>query len=130
MNQHDSLPVIGTVVCLPLQGLETTRVFSENVFSLPELTVEEEIILVELPNLSLFLIQEQSFESYTRKAGRSVSYPGTNNGTGVILSCAIKSPETLDATLTAASAHGGSIPKAAATDPDGHHWELAHSNRS
>lgn len=137
----DSLPVIGTVICLPVRDLDASQVFYENVFSLPELTIEEEMIVVELPGLSLFLIQEQTFESYTRKAGRSVSYPGAQDGTGVILSCAITSHETLDAMLTAAAAHGGAVAQEAADvpdtglylgyffDPDGHHWELAHANR-
>lgn len=143
MNQNaiDSLPVVGTVICLPVRDLDASRVFYENVFALPELTVEEEIIVIELPGLSLFLIQEETFDSYTRKAGRGVSYPGAKDGTGVIFSCAITSAKTLNAMLTAATTHGGTMAQEAATDPemglymgyffdpDGHHWELAHSNR-
>jgi len=135
-----SSKVVGTVVCLPVHDLDAALVFYRKVFGVPDLEVSDGIILVELPHLSLFLIEESTFESYSRKAGRGVSYPGA--GTGVILSCAIESAQALDGMLEAVASHGGSVVKQAAVeaetglyigyffDPDGHHWELAYSGES
>lgn len=132
--------VLGTVVCLPVRTLDTSLDFYRSVFDLPELSADDGIIAVELPGLSLFLIDEQVFDEYAGKAGRSAAYPGV--GAGVILSCAIASREELDTMLVAADAHGGTVPTPAGDDdamglylgyffdPDGHHWELAHSGRS
>lgn len=108
-----------------------------NIFGLPDLEVAEGIIAIEIPGLSLFLIEERTFESYSTKAGRDVTYPA--DGSSVILSCAIESRESLDTMLEVAVVHGGSVPRPAGIDedmglylgyffePDGHHWELAHS---
>jgi predicted lactoylglutathione lyase len=127
--------VIGTVVCLPVRDLDASLRFYTKVFGLPDLVEEEGMITVELPGLSLFLLGEDQFESYSGKAGRGVRYPDTD--VSVILSCAVGSQKDLDSMLTSALQHGGSVPKEAGHDdwtglylgyffdPDGHHWELA-----
>ncbi len=134
--------VVGTVVCLPVRSLDAALVFYRRVFGLPELAVEEGMITVELPGLSLFLLEEELFASYSRKAGRGVTYPSSETGTGAILSCAIATREMLDAMLEDAASHGGTLAGRGEADPstglylgyvfdpDGHHWELAHSSRS
>lgn len=141
MSEHPGSSVVGTVVCLPVRDLQVALRFYQGVFDMPDLVIEEGMITVELPGLSLFLLEEENFASYSRKAGREVSYPGDAAGTGVILSCAIATRENLDSMLAAAVDHGGGVPKPAAIDPevglylgyffdpDGHHWELAHSER-
>lgn len=135
-SETSTARVIGTVVCLPVRDLAAALGFYRAVFAFPDLEVDEGIVTVELPGLSLFLIEENTFESYTRKAGRTTAYPG---GTGVILSCAVASAKTLDDMLEAVAENGGTVPTPAAVDtamglylgyffdPDGHHWELAHS---
>lgn len=137
MSDDNSRKILGTVVCLPVRDLDASRAFYTEVFDLPDLTVEEGMITAELPNLSLFLIEEPAFESYSRKVGRGVNYPTTSSD--VILSCAIESQKGLDDILDAASDNGGTVAKRGSTDnetglyvgyffdPDGHHWELAHS---
>lgn len=129
--------VVGTVVCLPARDLDTSVAFYKQVFDLPELAAEGGIIVVELPNLSLFLIEEKEFESYSRKAGRGAQYPDAD--VSVILSCAIATREALDEMLDSVPRHGGRVVKQATMDeemglylgyffdPDGHHWEIAFS---
>lgn len=130
--------ILGTVVCLHVRNLDTALAFYTEVFGLPGLEIEEGMITVELPGLSLFLLGHEQFERYSVKAGRSVQYPDA--GVGVILSCAIESRERLDSMQEAALVHGGSVPRKTAPDdwtgpylgyvfdPDGHHWELAISD--
>lgn len=127
--------ILGTVVCLPSRDLEASLEFYRGVFDLPDLQVEEDIVTVELPNLSLFLMGASQFESYTLKAGRTVQHP--DPGTGVILSCAVETREGLDSMIASVPLHGGTVPVDATEDldlglyigyffdPDGHHWELA-----
>jgi len=52
---------------MPVQQLDKTLSFYKNVFGLPDLQVEEGMITVELPNLSLFLMEKGDFESYSKK---------------------------------------------------------------
>lgn len=123
-----------TVLCLPVNDPARTLAFYRNVFGYREAEIEEGIIALELPNLSLFLMEKDAFETYSRKAGRGAQLPGT--GAGLIVSCAMETKEAVDAMLEAAPAHGGAAPGKAAmdemsegymgyvSDPDGHLWEL------
>lgn len=43
-----------TVVCLPVQNLDKTLTFYKNIFGLPDIQIEEGVITLELPNLSLY----------------------------------------------------------------------------
>lgn len=127
--------ILGTVVCLPSNDLEASLDFYRGVFDLPDLQIDEDIVAVELPNLSLFVMGSAQFESYTLKVGRTVQRP--TGGTGVILSCAVETREGLDSMIASVPLHGGTVPVEAAEDadlglyigyffdPDGHHWELA-----
>lgn len=127
--------ILGTVVCLPARDLQASLDFYAGVFDLAGLQIEEDMVTVELPNLSLFLLGESQFESYSRKVGRGIQYSGRD--TGVILSCAVETQEGVDSMLASVPLHGGTVPIAASVDevndlyigyffdPDGHHWELA-----
>lgn len=80
-----------TIVCLPIQNLYNTLTFYKNVFGLPDIQIEEGMITVELPNLSLFLMEKNAFETYSRKASRGVQLPKDN--VGAIISCALLTKE-------------------------------------
>lgn len=43
------------------------------------------MITLEFPNLSLFLMEQEAFEAYSKTAGRGVQFPKGNVGT--IISC-------------------------------------------
>lgn len=131
MRQH--LKIRTTVLCLPISDPDRTLTFYRNVFGYSDAEIEDGIILLELPHLSLFLMERGAFESYSRKAGRGAQLP---NRCGMIISCAMETRDSVDALLEAASRHGGSAPGKAArdetsggytgyvADPDGHLWEL------
>lgn len=128
--------VKGTVICLPVHNLDKTLAFYQNAFRIPDIQIEEGIITLELPKLSIFLMAKDAFEAYSKKAGRGVQFP--NGNSGMIISCAITSREEVDTILENAPGFGGSIPGKAFTDesyggytgyvadPDGHLWELVH----
>src|SRR6478672_9778808 len=92
------------------------------------------MIALELPNLSLFLMSKESYESYTTKAKRSALMPGT--AAPAIISCAIETKQDVDQALAKAEGFesagialaevdplsGGYI--GYVSDPDGHLWEL------
>lgn len=125
-----------TVVCLPVQNLDQTVTFYKNVFGLPDIQLEEAMITMELPNLSLFLMEKDAFEAYSKKAGRRVQFPNGNVGT--IISCALVSKEEVDRALENAPNYGGGVSGKAMidetnggyigyiSDPDGHLWELVY----
>lgn len=128
------MKIRATVVCIPVQRLDKTLTFYKNVFGLPDLQVEEGMIAVELPNLSLFLMDKEAFEAYSLKAGRAARLPEDN--AAAIISCALTSKEEVDKAFEDALQYGGKVAAAAAidesfcgyvgyiTDPDGHLWEL------
>lgn len=125
-----------TIVCLPVRDLDKTLAFYKNVFSLPRIQVEEGIITVELPNLSLFLMEASAFETYSKKAGRGVQFP--KDTIGAIFSCALMAKEEVDVALEEAPNYGGTVTGKATidetfggyigyiSDPDGHLWELVY----
>lgn len=125
-----------TVICLPVRDISKTLAFYKKALGFSDAQVEEEMVTLELPNLSLFLMEKGAFESYTKKAGREAQFP--NEGAGVVISCAMETKEEVDTVLEKVSKHGGIVPKEAAMDaasggyigyffdPDGHLWELVH----
>ena len=96
--------------------------------------IEEGIIALEFPNLSIFLMEEESYESYSAKAGRAALLPG--NSAPAIISCAVETKQDVDSALKRALEFGGKAPGAAAidasfggyigyvSDPEGHLWEI------
>lgn len=120
------------VVSLPVSDLGRSLRFYRDGLGIPTSDMDDAIIAFELPNLSLFLIEQGEYATYTDRAGIPVNHapsPGT-----CILSCAIGTTEEVDDVLNRAVAAGGSAPRPAAdhdgsytgyfSDPDGHVWEL------
>lgn len=124
-----------TVVCLPVRDLGKTLEFYRNVLGFSDAQIEEGMMVLELPNLSLFLMGQDAFEAYSTKTERRAQFPDAGN-TCMIISCAMESRDGVDAVLENATRHGGSAPGKAAmdetsggytgylADPDGHLWEL------
>jgi predicted lactoylglutathione lyase len=120
------------VVSLPISDLDKSLRFYRDGLGMPTAGIDERIVAFELPNLSLFLIEQGEYMKYTDRAGIAVEgapSPGT-----CILSCAIGSREEVDDVLSRAVGAGGSAPRPADdhdgsytgyfSDPDGHLWEL------
>jgi len=61
-------------------NLDKTLTFYKNIFGLFGIQIEDGMITIELPNLSLFLMEKDAFEMYSRKAGREVQFPNDNVG--------------------------------------------------
>lgn len=125
------------VVSLPVADLERTLRFYRDGLGLEAPGVDEGIVAFELPNLSLFLIEQGEYATYVERAGhaRPVGpHPGA-----VILSCAMGSTAEIDDVLARAGGAGGTARPAAehdgaytgyVSDPDGHVWELVYNDRT
>lgn len=121
------------VTCLPSRDLERSLVFYRECFGLPDLAIEEGMIVIELGNLSLFVMSESSFQEYTETIGLSAGVP--QESLQVLHSCAIEDRAELDRVFSTAEQFGGTVAKPIHTnkwgqeigyirDPDGHMWEL------
>lgn len=125
-----------TVVCLPVRNLERTLAFYRNALGFSDANSDEGMIVLELPNLSLFLMEKDAFEAYSKKAGRAAQFP--NEGAGAVISCAMETREEVDTVLENVPRYGGTVSSKAAmdetsggyigyvSDPDGHLWELVY----
>jgi predicted lactoylglutathione lyase len=125
-----------TVVCLPIRNATKAAVFYKKALGFSELEVEQGIVTLELPNLSVFLMEKDAFEIYSRKAGRAAQLPEGN--AGIVISCAMESKVEVDAILRSVPKHGGAVPCPAAVDVasggyigyfsdcDGYLWELVY----
>lgn len=123
-----------TVVCLPVHSPERTLAFYRDALGFSDLQLDEGTIVLELPNLSLFLMAQDAFEVYSIKAGRKAMLP--EGKAPMVISCAMESKEEVDDLLEKAERHGGTTGGKAAidetsggytgylADPDGHLWEL------
>lgn len=123
-----------TVVCLPVTDLQRSLGFYRAFLERDDAKADGDTIVLELPNLSLFLMQRDGFEAYSRKAGRTALLPGAD--APAIISCAVETREDVDRALERAQGHGGSHAGQPAldpawggyigyaTDPDGHLWEI------
>jgi predicted lactoylglutathione lyase len=123
-----------TILCLPVRDLEKTFAFYKNALGFSDAQIDEGIIALELPNLSLFLMEKNVFETYSKKAGREAQFP--NSYAGLAISCAMETKEEVDAILESVPKYGGAVPTKAAmdeisggytgyfSDPDGYLWEL------
>lgn len=123
-----------TIVCLPVRDLERTLAFYKDALGFSDAQADEGIIALELPNVSLFLMEKDAFETYSKKAGRGAQFPDDN--AGMVISCAMGTKEEVDTILETVPEYGGAAPSKAAmdetsggytgyfSDPDGHLWEL------
>lgn len=136
-NQDPSdMKIRTTVVCLPVRDLERALAFYKAALGFSDAQIDDGIIALELPNLSLFLMGKDAFETYSKKAGRGAQFPDDN--AGMVVSCAMEAKEAVDAILENAPRYGGAVPNGAAmdeasggytgyfSDPDGHLWELVY----
>lgn len=128
-----------TVLCLPVTDLQKTLGFYQEVFGFSDAQTEDGILALELPNLSLFLMEKESYESYTKKANRAALLPGAS--APAVISCAVETNRDVDRAIEKAKQHGGDASGVAAvdtlsggytgyvTDPEGHLWELVCPNQ-
>lgn len=124
---------VGVVTCLPSQQLEKSLTFYQECFGFPDLKIEDDMFVIELPGLSLFVMSEESYQPYARRAGREVGYPDSHLQS--LHSCAIASQSEIEDVLASAAQFGGEVSQsleqnewgqqvAYVRDPDGHVWEL------
>lgn len=122
---------ITVVVSVPVADIARTLSFYRDGLGLQIPDSDDKHVVVELPNLSLFLIEQSEYATYTRRGGIATS-PHPTPG-AVVFSCAFDSREAVDRTVEAALQAGGSVaPYTDADDsyirylrdPDGHVWEL------
>ena len=128
------MKIRATVLCLPVTDLQKTLDFYKGVFGFSDAQIDGDMLALELPSLSLFLITKESYESYTKKANRRALMPGVS--APAVMSCAVETKEDVDQALGRTAVHGGTSAGPAAidttsggytgyvTDPDGHLWEL------
>lgn len=129
------MKIRGTVLCLPIKDLEKTFHFYKRMFTQSEIHREDAMIILELPKLSIFLMDTVSFETYSLQTGRKALFP-TDDQAGIIISCALMSQEDVDHALQDAPKFGGKVVNKAKmdeqydgyigyiSDPDGYVWEL------
>ncbi|WP_036961749.1 VOC family protein [Promicromonospora kroppenstedtii] len=128
---------VTVVVSLPVTDLERTLRFYRDGLGLETPGIDGGMIAFELPNLSLFLIEQGEYATYVERAGHArpvVPQPGA-----VVLSCAMGGKAEIDDVLASAREAGGSAGAAAehdgaytgyVSDPDGHAWELVFNDRT
>lgn len=126
------------VVSLPVADLDRSLRFYRDGLGIPPSGIDEGGIVIELPNLSLFLIEAGEYSQYVDRAGVGASSAATAGA--CIISCAIGSRTEVDETVERAAAAGGSAPRPAAEydgsymgyfgDPDGHLWELVSNDHT
>jgi predicted lactoylglutathione lyase len=126
------------VVSLPVTNLERTLRFYRDGLGIETPGIDEGIILIELPNLSLFLMESQEYAKYARYGG--LTDAGNPTPGACIFSCAIGSKGEVDQAIEQAVQAGGSAPGPAqdrdgsyigyVSDPDGHMWELVWNART
>lgn len=121
------------VTCLPTRDLEMSLAFYRDCFGIDDLQIEDGMMVIELGNLSLFVMSHDAFEQYTRQIGVVADYPWEAAQT--LHSCAIADIAVFDHVFATAFECGGSVAKPPGKnawgqhmgyvrDPDGHIWEL------
>lgn len=118
---------------MPTQDLEKALAFYEGCFKLDNLTIEDGMITVELANLSMFIMDQDSYNQYAQKAGLRADYPKDNLQS--LHSCAVEDPAMIEHLFTTADTYGGTVAQSVQKnewgqnagylrDPDGHLWEI------
>lgn len=107
--------------------------FYKECFKLDDLAIEDSTITIELANLSMFVMSQDSYEQYTQKAGLQTSYPA--DALQVLHSCAIEDTTMVEHFFATAEQYGGAVAQPMQKnewgqdagyirDPDGHLWEI------
>lgn len=126
------------VISMPVADLQRSLEFYRDGLGLDVPNIEGGVITLELPGLTLFLIQGDEFGRYAQRAG---SDPHLSGGAAeCILSCALATKEEVDDVVTRAGLVGGVVEEPPKQrngtyigyfkDPDGHIWELVWSEAS
>jgi uncharacterized protein len=125
------------VVSLPVADLDRSLRFYRDGLGLSIPGIDEYMITFELPNLSLFLLENSQYANYLDRAG--VARPTATVAGACVISCAIATRDEVDDVLSRARSTGGSAQAAVehdgsytgyVSDPDGHLWELVHNDRT
>lgn len=127
-----------TVLCLPVTDVQKALIFYREVFGFSDAKIEEGILTLEFPNLSLFIMEKNAYEAYAHEAKREAFFPG--HSAPAIISCAVESKQDVDRALECAKENGGTAPAKPEvdpsfggyigyiSDPEGHLWELVCPN--
>lgn len=125
------------VTSLAVNHLEKSLMFYQDGVGVETPGIEDGIIALEIANLSLFLIEKNEFEKYS-KAGKANAHI-SHKSTECILSCAFETKEEIDEILSKVVEYGGNIPNSPKEeelgytgyfkDPDGHLWEIVWSKK-
>ncbi|WP_309104325.1 VOC family protein [Microbacterium sp.] len=128
---------VTTVLSLPVTDLDRSARFYRDGLGLAPADPDGGVVAVELPNLSLFLIERDEFETYLDRAGVP-GRPRFENG-ACILSAAIATRDEIERVVSRAISAGGTAEGPAehdgsftayVRDPDGHVWELVHNEHT
>lgn len=128
---------VTTVLSLPVADLDRSTRFYRDGLGLTPSDPDGSVVAIELPNLSLFLIRQDEYQTYLDRAGMPELAP---IGSGAcILSAAIATRDEVEQVASRASSAGGTVEGPAehdgsftayVRDPDGHLWELVHNDRT
>lgn len=94
---------VTVVVSLPVTDAERSLHFYRDGLQLANPEIDEGMVALEMPDLSLYLIQRSVYATYIKHAGVG---PLTSVPAACIISCAIGSMEEVDDILTRAQAAG------------------------
>lgn len=128
---------VTTVVSLPVADLNRSLRFYRDGLGFSTPGIDGGVIAIELPNLSLFLIENEEYKTYLERAGIA-GRPQAVAG-ACILSAAITSRREVAETVARAATAGGTVQDPAdydgsfmgyVRDPDGHVWELVYNERT
>lgn len=123
----------GVVSCLPSRDLDVALDFYRRCFKLDLPEAEDDILTIELGNLSLFLMGRSAYEGYTKKAGLSAHLP--EHSVQCLHSCAVSDRDMIEHVFATAESCGGTVAQPMrenewgqqagyVRDPDGHLWEI------
>ena len=126
----------GVVLSLAIKDAEASLVFYRDVVGIEHAELVMGTLCLELPGMTIFLAEVESFTKYSREAKRTPLLPVP--ATDAFLCCAIATVEEVDAILAAVGDSAGKsftasqIPHVSGrlqyvgtfADPDGHLWQL------
>jgi len=120
------------VLSLPVRDTDRSFCFYHDGLGMAAQKMGDDVVTLELPGLSLFLVSRQQFEKFSKV---TASLP--ENASGCLLSCSIATKAEVHETLKKVAEAGGTIGISTTRnlfgreqyvayfkDPDGHLWEL------
>lgn len=129
------MKITHTVVSFPVEDLRRSQAFYREALGFEVSDIEDEMVTIEITQLSLYLIDKSEYQMYTDKVGMKPHISQADSAH--IVSCAVESKEVVDEVLERVAHHGGHVEQKAKKeswgytgyfkDPDGHLWELVYS---